>query len=466
MRRPTAAVLLALLLAGSSGARSEAPASPAGPPSPGPAASPAQYPLPPPGPDPGAPPAPLQFPDGDTIVMGRRKLALQEVLTFARGTHPSLQAAAARYQQAEARVRQSLASNVPNVYLEVSRFEDYVQGPAPTNSIRFSPSMNLNYKLFDGELRNRTVDKNRQDLLTYEYDWRTKWRELSLQIQEKYLDVVLQKALLDVSEANVRRTDDALRYAQGLVRGGRKSRIDILQAQSDLSGARAEWVQQRATLNQAWATLEATVGAPLNLYATLDDLLGQEPTFPSEGKAADQAFQNRSDLLSLANKVEVQRLQVKVNDTAMNPTLEGVLKYGGLGADFPMGQTWQTGLDLKVPLNTRNYTESLNQEVRANASELEQQAETLRLQIRGNLRNDFIGLFSASERVRIAAEQVEQARDAYSLAERRYRTGISQYVELIQARTVLNQAQGNRERARSDRRLAGFRLANEMEEVP
>jgi outer membrane protein TolC len=39
-------------------------------------------------------------------------------------------------------------------------------------------------------------------------------------------------------------------------------------------------------------------------------------------------------------------------------------------------------------------------------------------------------------------------------------------VELTQARNALNQARSSYEQARYDRRLAGFRLANEMEEVP
>ena len=452
MRRPAAFLLLALVLGAGPAA--------AGPDVPAPAASPPRAGAPGPSPASGA------TPPGDTVVLGRHHLSLAEVLAHARATHPTLRAAAARYQQAEARVRQSLASNAPNVYLEISRTESYTQGTGPDSKMQLSPSMNLAYKLYDGDLRNRTVEQKEQDLLTYEFDWRSKWRDLALVIQQRYLDVVLRKALVEVAEENLRMTDDALRYARGLVRGGRKSRLDVLQAESELSGARATWVERLGQLNSAWASLEASVGAPLNTYATLDDLLGEETSFPAEGQAADRALQNRSDLRSLGNQVEVQRLQVKVNDTALNPTIQGVLKYGAVGADFPLVQTWQTSLDLQIPLNVRNQTESRNLEAVATGAELEQRAEALCLEIRGNLRADYVDWHASAERVRITEKQVEEAREAWLLAERRYRTGIFQFVELTQARTVLNQARASYEQARSDHRLAAFKLANEMEDVP
>lgn len=462
MRACTLLLLLAVLLA-------PAWAQPAGPavgPSPSAALSPSaspppSSPAPSPSPSRSAGPAP-----GDTIVLGRQHLALAEVLGHARSTHPVLLAAQARVRQAQARVRQSLASNVPNVYMSVSQSRTYMDGVEATTADQLSPTMNLAYKIFDGGVRNRTVEKAEQDVLTYEYDWKTRWRELSLTLQERYLDVVLNRALSEVQEDAVRMADDALRYARGLVRGGKKSQIDVLQAQSDLYGARANWTQQLGRLNQSWALLEAAVGAPLNPFAALDDLLAEEVPLPPEVQALNLAFETRSDLKALDNQVEVLRKQVKVNDAGMNPTLQSVLKYGGLGQETPMYQHYSALLDFQVPLNAGNVTESANQVAEAEMVELDERSDALRLEILGNVRGGFVDYNASAERVRITSRQVDEAREAYALAERRYRTGISQYVELTQARTVLNNARMTHEQARSDRRRAAFRLLSQMEQLP
>lgn len=411
----------------------------------------------------------------DTIVLGRGQLPLKEVLSWAKAHHPSLAAARARFWQAEARVKQALASNVPNVFMQVNRTHSWLQdggvpngeqlGVQPITAL-LTPTMNLQYLLYDGGKRDATVDKAEQDLLTYDYGWRTEWRNLSLNIQLQYLQVVLARALLDVQEDNVRMAEDTLQYAQGLVRGGRKSQIDAFQAEADLSGARASYNQALGNLNNAWALLEAQVGAPLDVFSRVDDLLDQKADLPDEATMIETAFAKRSDLLSYTNQADVLQKQIDINQTNLSPTLSSSVKYGALGKDYPLFQQFEAGLSFQVPLNQSNVTKSANLEVLGAIQETSDNAEALRLNIVGQLRGNSVKRKEADVRVQITQKQVESAREAYLLAERRYRTGISQYIELSNARATYNTARSNHEQARYDRKAAEFQLLNAMEQVP
>lgn len=411
----------------------------------------------------------------ETIVLGRGQLPLRDVLSWAKAHHPSLMAARARFQQAEARVKQALASNVPSVFIQVDRTHTWLEdggipngtslGAQPISTL-MTPTMNLQYQLYDGGRRNATVDKAEQDLLTYDYGWRTQWRNLALNIQLQYLQVVLYLALLDVQEDNVRMAEDNLQYAQGLVRGGRKSQIDALQAEADLSGARASYNQALGNLNNAWALLEAQVGAPLDVYSRVDPLLDQQAALPGEAEMIDLAFAQRSDLLTYGNQIAVFQKQIAINQTNLSPTLASRVKYGALGKDYPLFQQFEAGLAFSVPLNQSNVTKSANLEVLGAIQEASDNAEALRLNIVGALRGNSVKRKEADVRVEITRRQVEEAREAYLLAERRYRTGISQYIELSNARATYNNARSSHEQARYDRKAAEFQLLNAMEQVP
>lgn len=407
----------------------------------------------------------------DTIVLGRGNLPLPEVLAWAKANHPSLMAARARFAQAEARVKQALASNVPNVFIDISRNHTWneagggVPGAQPINTL-LTPTLNMRYLLYDGGKRDATVDKAVQDLVNYDLGWRTDWRTLALQVQLKYLEVVLRRALLDVAEDNVRMAQDTLNYAQGLVRGGRKSQIDAVQAEADLSGALSSYNQALGNLNTAWALLEAQVGAPLDVFAQVDPLLDQQADLPDEAGMLDRAFQDRSDLRAYANQAEVLKRQVAINQTGLSPTLSSSVKYGALGRDYPLFQQFEAGLAFQVPLNQSNVTRSANEEVYASIQEQGDKADALRLTIVGDLRSNSVKRHEARNRVEITRKQVDEARQAYLLAERRYRTGISQYLDLSNARAVYNNARSSHEQARYDRKAAEFQLQNAMEQVP
>lgn len=418
-------------------------------------------------------------PAQDTVILGGEQLTLDECLAYARDHHPTLKAAQARYAQGMARVRQSQALYVPSVGISITRSHTYTQngGVAPGSpaatfgaipnvvNVLLQPTATFNYMLYDGGKRRLSVRRDVADLLTYVLDWRAQWRKLALQIEEDYLSLVYNRALLVVQQDSVHMASETLQQAEGLFRAGKKTRLDVLQAETDLLGARTQFYLQMGVLNRAWASLESDLGAPLNQFARLDPLMDETLPVPSRERVLEMAFTQRSDVQSYANQIAVRRIQMELNKTALRPTLQSILSYGYTGQDFPLLNTFNAQMAVAFPLTSRAGVVAQNEEVLGAIQELLGNTYTLRLQIIGSVSRAYISMAEAAQRVEIARQQVRKAEQSYEIAFRRYKGGISEFIEVTNARNVLNSARTTLQGARNDRKRAEIQLFAEIEEA-
>lgn len=418
-------------------------------------------------------------PQNDKAVLGGDRLTLDECLEYARNNHPTLLAAQAQYEQALARVRQSQALYVPTVGFQVQRTHTYTQdgGIAPgavstiaafafnpvVTNIMLQPTLSFSYLLNDGGKRRLSVSRDMTDLLTYVLNWRTQWRKLALQVEQDYLAIDYNRALLAVQQDSIQMSMQTLRQAEGLFRAGKKTRLDALQAQTDLLSARTSANQQLGVLNKAWAALAADLGVPLNQFATIDPMLTETWPVPTRDRVLNLAFVQRSDVVSYSNQIEVRKEQLAVNRTALQPTLQTLLSFGYLGADFPMLRTFSAQLTLAIPLSSQPGVKAQNQEIVGQIGELLANTNALRLQIIGDVNRDYIGMMEASQRVEVAESQVKMAEQSFRLAFRRYKSGLSEFIEVTNARSVLNNARIAWHGARNDRASAELQLFADME---
>ena len=429
---------------------------------------------------------------GDTVLLGQDgSLQVTDCLDYARANHPRLRAAQARYEQALGQLHVSDALYVPTAQVQVTRSHTYAQnggvvGPtSPATSITLpggttlnlpssvvnpttillNPAATLTYLLDDGGLRRNSVRRDRQNLITYALDWRNEWRKLSVQIELDYLAVALQRTLVVVQEDSLRMAEATLKQAEGLFRAGKKTRLDVLQAETDVQGARATLYRQIGNTARAWMTLEVDISAPVNHFARLEPLLTSDLVLPAPPKFQEMAFTQRSDVLSYANQIAVQRYQILVNKAALNPTWQTVLSYGYLGGDFPLLTTWKGALTLTIPLTQGPTVRGQNEQVQGKIVELLSSTYDLRLTITGDLSRNFLLREEARQRIRVLQSQMQDAEQAYKLAERRYMGGISQYIEMTNARQVLNSARTDLANAYDDARQAEIQLLGAMEEA-
>jgi outer membrane protein TolC len=131
-------------------------------------------------------------------------------------------------------------------------------------------------------------------------------------------------------------------------------------------------------------------------------------------------------------------------------------KVSPVGAEFL--QDWVVSLGLQLPIYTGGRIGGEVQVARANLTEAELRLRQSRELAEVDARRVATQLEAANAGWNASAGTVEQAARAYSIAELRYREGLSTQTELLDSRIQLQQAQASRARAARDLQVARVRL--------
>ncbi len=215
-----------------------------------------------------------------------------------------------------------------------------------------------------------------------------------------------------------------------------------LRSDLDVSFARVNLEDSRLLLSKSQNDLEAG-------FAQLSNLMGLaeprsyrlvEPPMPAAmstnvGEFVQQALQERPDLLSVRNEQEAAAKLARAERALRYPTIAAV----GAAGVTPIGDPElpdnyaAAGLTLSLPLYAGGYYSARQQE----AEERARAAAEARRDLENNVVRDvhiaWLNSQNAFDRLQIAGQLLDNARQAFTLAQSRYTSGISSIVELNQA---------------------------------
>ena len=167
-----------------------------------------------------------------------------------------------------------------------------------------------------------------------------------------------------------------------------------------------------------------------------------------------------------AAAIDAQRGLLKVAKAQRFPTLALTSQYGKVAfplSNFPQSgdfrTNWTVGLASQVPLFTGGRIKGEQLVAEANVREAQARYDQLREFAALDSRVTLSNLSQARSAWLASLGTAEQARRAYSIAEVRYKEGISTQLELNDARILLEQAVTNRALAARNLQVARVKLA-------
>jgi outer membrane protein TolC len=267
------------------------------------------------------------------------------------------------------------------------------------------------------------------------------------------------------AEANLRsRTADStlsadlLDIARQSVEAGVGIALDVTRAQSQLAGTRAQLIAARNDLSRSRLELLRAVGLPLDTPLTLADSLQvfAVEQVPDPAAAVDAALRQRADVRAIEEQIGASRQQINAIRAERLPTL-GLLADEGLIGKNPahLLPTYTWGVQVSLPIFDGNRRQARVAEQSAAIQELEVRERDLRAQVAVEVRGALLDLASAREqveavreRVRLAEQEVAQARDRFSAGVAGNADVISASLSLSAARTGLVEAEAAYQGAR------------------
>ena len=313
--------------------------------------------------------------------------------------------------------------------------------------------------------------------------------QLQLDVAQAYFDAALADRFVAIADSALTQTEAALRQTSLARQVGNQSEFELLRARVTRDNQVPIVLQAKTAREVSYLRLKQLLNLPYTDSLTLTDGIGDdEPAgtlmtnTASTNTAANAAAQvvaltdslvQRSDtsadaratVRQLEEAVNVQEAQRKIARASYLPNLTLSSSYGRVAfpaAGFPdwnqFVNNWTVTLGASVPIFTGGRTRGEAIVAAANVTEAKARLQQTREFAALDARQAVATLEQAAATLAASAGTAEQATRAYSIAEVRYREGLSTQLELTESRNLLQQARLNRAQASRDFQVARLRL--------
>jgi len=394
-------------------------------------------------------PAASNLPDSTTVY------SLAELVNLAERNNPETRVAWENAKERAADLGVSKATLYPTLAALALADSSRVDIFLSPNWVRqttgtFSPTMNLDYTIFDFGRRFDQIAISRSNLLAANFLFNDTHRKVIFSVMEAYYRVLNSKGQEDAQEANLKNAQTVQDAAEARLHEGLATLPDVLEA--------------RSATAQADYDLQAAIGATEIAHGDLANALGISPTsqfqvqsiqdlhIPTElddtvEKSIDRALSQRPDLMQQVEQLRAAGAEIKAAKTAYLPTLtfDG---YGGLARNngqqnqdpafySPNQETWDARLSLTWNLFDGFARENRLARARADQKQAQAQVDTLRDQIENQVWAAYSTARTALREQKAAAALLASATESYNAALQSYNYGVRSQIDVVSAQRTL-----------------------------
>ncbi len=296
---------------------------------------------------------------------------------------------------------------------------------------------------------------------------------MALQVTEAYYDAVLADRLVAIAESSLAQTEGTLRQTTLARQVGNQSEFELLRARVTRDNQRPVLIQRQTDRDLAYFRLQQLLnlpfGEPLRLTTALDDAsmapVTQVAAVAMRGDTPDTSTSARATVRQLDENVRAAEAQVSIAKSEWIPTVAVSSAYSrvGFGTGIPSWgsflNNWTVSLGASFPLFVGGRIKGEQMIAQAGLEEARARREQTRELAALDARQSVFQLQQAEAAFAASQGTSEQAARAYSIAEVRFREGISTQLELSESRLLLEQAAVNRAQAARTLQVARMRLA-------
>ncbi|WP_414041330.1 TolC family protein [Acidithiobacillus sp. M4-SHS-6] len=311
-----------------------------------------------------------------------------------------------------------------------------------------SATLSLSYVLLDFGLRAAQKDAALAQLYISGFDNNSALSKVALTVTQNYYQLIGEQALVRAYAQTIREDTASLNAARLKQHSGMATIADVLQAQSALAQARAQWISASATVRSDQAALAESCGLPSNNPIPLVPLnIHQLPPdiTPSLQSLVQHATQHNPGVQAAAARILASRATLREDQAQGLPTLSASVSAGKRFQNgLAPSQNWAIGFSLKVPLFTGFHDsyqiqQARRQERSAQAS-LNQETQSIALTVY----QDYQTVMGARAAAAAAQLAVKSAQASLAAIRAQYKVGLSTMLNLLTAQATLTTAEQTR----------------------
>ena len=331
-----------------------------------------------------------------------------------------------------------------------------VLGPVPTQDVR----ARVQQTVFDASVIAR-LRLARQQGVAGRADVAQVGATSATQAAIAYVRVLRAEAVYEARAADSTLANELLGIARETLRAGTGVALDVTRAESQLIGIRSQLIGARVERDKARLELRRAINVDLNQPLRLTDPLdGGEIDVPAENDALATADRLRPELVQIREQQQSAQLAVRAIRAERLPSVSAFADAGYIGKEpTNLLNTWTWALRVSVPVFEGGRREARQNEQGHVQQELESRRSDLLSQVSVDVRSSLLDAYAAREalgaareRLRLAEQEVAQARD-------RFTAGVSGNLDVTSALLGLSAARTQLIDALASRQLARISIA-------
>lgn len=401
-----------------------------------------------------------------------KKWTLQECVNHALENNISIKQSELDLEQTEAEKLEAIGNFLPSLNANASASKNTGLSLNPTtNQLEnttfgsASGAINVGYTLFDGLKNVRQLQRAKLSRLAAQYRLDRMKDDIALAVANSYLQVLLNKANLEVARAQNTVTLDQLKRTHELVDAGTLPRGDLL----EIKATNANEKQQIAVAenNVKISLISLAQLLLIKDYSTFD--IAENDYEIINGGIADKdvseiiasAKQTRAEVKIAEKNVELAKKDLQISRGNYYPTLSAFFGYNTRYADNdPLNRDFVEqlylndgigyGLQLNIPILNGFSARANVKRNKINLKNTKYQLEQAELDLESNVYQAYVdanGALKAYEAAKVALESQELA---YQYAKDRYDVGLTNAFDFSQSKVRFDNARIEVNRAKFD----------------
>jgi outer membrane protein len=379
-----------------------------------------------------------------------KRLTLAEAEQRALAQHPAIEATNFEALATTERIGQAKAARQPFVSANFTAAgapdDSRIAAGALNNPViysRLATGLSVSQLVFDFGRTSRLIDSTRSAAAAAEERTKATRADVRIAVRRAYYSALRTQRVLEVARATVESRQLVVDQVSELVKAQLKSSLDLSVVQTNLAEAKLMLASAENEQRALHAQLAEAIGQQsIDLFELVEEPHSSvEPLALSELRL--KALQSRPELASL--RLEVQSAQdLTAAERALRyPALSAVASAGLIPSRSSSLQSDYAaiGLNVSLPFMNGGLYKARQAEAELRARALHQRVRDLENRIVRDVTVAWLDANTASERVELTRQFVEQARQSLELAQSRYDLGLSSIVELSQAQLIQTNAE-------------------------
>ncbi len=368
-----------------------------------------------------------------------KTLSLQECIDIAMKKNPDVLASKATVEKNFFKIGEARSDYFPKIDLSLGYQRTYQENKTHEEySKQYSGQISLTQSLYDFGKTSKQVQVQKELYKSTQWQDKDTVLQIIYNVKEAYFSVLKAKKQKETALEILRQSKRHLDIAKGFYEVGLKPKIEVTKAEVELSNAQLNLITAEKQLSQALLNLKVAMG----VVDMPDFDIGQEEYAVrklDEKELLNLAIERNPQLQAIKFSKQASIFTEELLKKEYMPKFTGSASYGYFNEDFPLNNKWTLFLQMSLPLFSGWSTTYKLKQAKADTAYYSYREDSMRQQITSQIKNLFVQLKEASQKIETLKIALKQAKENLDLAMGRYEVGIGSSIEVVDAIVLYEQ---------------------------